>query len=171
MKKYFFLIILYLFFFTDIFAQTEYRGITPKFNVGVNRSGFYSDVNISLCYRNASKKGGDFINIDLPERGMVYNLGVETNYFFKTDFRITPKITLEYHFYRDLFTFRWQNRFYPAQNNDFSKTSFQTCPEAGINILGLVFLTYGYSFGLTNRDVTKDLGHQVNIGFSVPIQD
>ncbi len=167
----FFAIILFFSHHSQSLAQLEYRGITPKINAGVHRGGFYTDINLLFGYRNVDKSSNSFVPVNIPERGFMWSMGVESNYFFKTDFRLTPKITFEYHDYLNLLIFRLQNRLYPAQDMNFAKASFQTCPEVGINIFGLVFLTYGYSFGLTNRDVTKDLGHQVNIGFALPFGD
>ncbi|TAG94047.1 MAG: hypothetical protein EAZ20_01205 [Bacteroidetes bacterium] len=159
MKKYSFLLFILFFLFLDkkIIAQDTY--IFPKANIGFHRGGLYTDLQIGYAYSPYKSGFGLF------EEMRIVSVGVESNYFFKNDFRLTPKICLEYQ--KGLLLWAIQGRLYPAKNMDFKQASIQICPQVGISIFSTGYISFGYSFGLNNRDITSDLGFQANLGFNL----
>lgn len=146
-----------------IWAQNTDFGI--KANTGVHGLGFYTD--LQFCYFNTNTTTGI---IHLPEKLISIGAGLETNYFFKQDFRLVPKVSFDYHLPVQVvpLSFGLQTRFYPAKDMDYKNISVQLCPQVGTNLFGLGFVTLGYSIGVSNRDITPDLGFQVNMGINLP---
>lgn len=163
--KNYYLLLFILFFLSSpkkIIAQDAY--FVPKGNVGFHRGGLYTDLQIGYTITdNKNTFMKTFDNIKM------ISIGIESNYFFKNDFRMTPKITLEYH--KNFLIWAIQTRLYPAKNMDFKQASIQVCPQIGISAFALGHLSFGYSFGLNNRDITQDLGFQVNLGFNLITDD
>jgi hypothetical protein len=141
-------------------AQDNFTLLTPKFSMGAHRQGFFTDASLGIrLYENSS----GFLSF----QSCFATLGVENNYLFRSDFRLTPKIGVEYN--HDFFTFRLQNRLYPNKNLHFRQASWQVCPEIGLNFLNFVSLTYGYNFPVTNKDIFPSLGHQIGLNFNFPL--
>lgn len=150
-------LIFFLCFYQISLAQSDF---VPKFNVGYHQGGVYSDFQLGYII---SSSGGGFLNFN--DQVHLVSVGFENNYYFKNDFRFTPKASLE--FYNKGFLWGFQTRLYPAKNMDFKQASLQVCPIVGISLFSLGHLSFGYNFGLTNRDITSDLGFQVNLGINI----
>ncbi len=147
--------------YTNLFAQDNIFSI--KGNTGVHGGGFYTDI----------QAGGFFISsessfLSFPTSITSICAGIETNYLFKNDFRIVPKISFEQTF-EGLFMAGLQARFYPAQDMDFKNASVQVCPQVGISFFGAGTFSLGYNIGLSNVDMVPKLGFQVNIGVNLPL--
>lgn len=159
--RFLFVFLLVVCTFQQATAQDNFTLLTPKFSMGVHRQGFFTDASVGIrLYENSS----GFLSF----QSCFAILGVENNYRFRSDFRLTPKIGVEYN--HDFFTFRLQNRLYPNKNLNFEQVSWQVCPEIGLNFLNFVSLTYGYNFPITNKEVVPSLGHQVGLNFNFPLE-
>ncbi len=164
MKYYFVVILSFLLFFStkNINAQSLF---SFKANAGSTAvGGAYSDIQAGFFF---SKSEGGMIA--LPSSVSSICAGVETNYLFKNDFRIVPKISFDYHKTEFPISFGLQGRYYPAKDMDFSKASIQVCPHIGTNFMSIYYINFGYNFAVTNKDITPDLGFQVNFGVFFPV--
>lgn len=140
-------------------SQDIFPRIFPKFSVGAHRQGVFTDLSLGI---RLYEEVPDLLQVN----ALVVFAGIENNYKFQSDFRIAPKIGLEF-YHQSGYFLRVQNRLYPDKNRDFSKASWQICPEIGLEFFETFILTYGYNFPLTNKEVVPSLGHQVCLTFNV----
>ena len=141
--------------------------LRPKFSTGVHGQGFFTDA--SLCVRWRSEPKGGFPSF--TQESLLLGAGIEHNYKFRKDFRLIPKIILEYGAMNSGLMLRLQNRFCPAKDLDFSNVSWQVCPEIGVNLFHVFSISYGYSFALTSAKAVPSLGHQVCLSFNFIMND
>ncbi len=169
MKYHFAVILWFLVFFFNkkINAQetiVHYGIFGAKLNVGgISVGGFYSDMQFGYFFMDKFNKSSI---LNVPNYLTSICGGVETNYSLN-EFKLIPKISFEHHHTDSFFSYGLQARYYPAKNMDFSKTSIQLCPQIGTNLFCIAYVTFGYSFGITNRDITPDLGFQLNFGVNL----
>ena len=95
--------------------------LRPKFSTGVHGQGFFTDA--SLCVRWRSEPKGGFPSF--TQESLLLGAGIEHNYKFRKDFRLIPKIILEYGAMNSGLMLRLQNRFCPAKDLDFSNPIYQ----------------------------------------------
>jgi hypothetical protein len=159
-------LLLHLLFSSSVLAQNMHERYfskpRPKIGFGTHNLGNYAEIGLETGFRwyltNSDGMSG------LTFRHILISAGLESNFRFKTDYRLTPKIALEYHGFP--ITVRVQSRWYPTKNLDFSHASWQICPEIGLNIVGVIFITYGHSFAITNQNHVPPLGNQFMIGIN-----
>lgn len=146
-------------------ASAQFTLLSPKISTGVHGRGFFTDASLAIRLLDDMNSRG-FIAIS--SKTVFLMAGLESNYLFRNDFRLVPKIGLEHN--RQLLTLRLQNRLYPNKNLRFKQASWQICPEVGFNLFGVFSATYGYNFAITNIDFIPKLGHQLTLSLNIPLE-
>lgn len=149
-------------------VQIVQPALRPKISTGVHRGGFFTDA--TLCFRWFSTTKGVKLQ-GFARESLLIGAGIETNYKFRRDFRLTPKIVLEYNPKNTSFMLRLQNRFYPAKDLNYRCLSWQACPEVGLNLFHALTIGYGYSFAITGIKCTPSLGHQLCLSYTHLLND
>ncbi len=169
MKYYFVVILSFLLFFSTKNINAQENIFTLKTSIGTTAiGGVYSDIQAGFLFIKGDGSG----TFPAPSGLTSICAGVETNYLFKNDFRIVPKISFDYHSIENKIgfplSFGLQARYYPAKDMDFSKASIQVCPQIGTNYMGMCHLYFGYNWAVTQQDVMPNLGFQANLSIFFP---